>query len=103
MSKHTPGPWYTEQPHMGYSSIRAGKDRKQLVFALACPSPSHGDEEMSDEEKYANLALIAAAPDLMDALGKMYALCGPHIGERLRQQVVEALAKAGCDLLSAPG
>ena len=63
--RFTPGPWKADHPTMGFSALRAGK---KMVFALACPSRMHGDEELSDEEKYANLSLVKHAPDLYNAL-----------------------------------
>lgn len=60
---HTPGPWHAEQPAAGFSAIRQTSTGR-LIFHLAHPSPVHGDPEMPDEEKYANLALMARAPDL---------------------------------------
>lgn len=63
----TPGPWYAEQPGMGFTTLRqVGTDR--IVFALAHPNPKCGDPDVPDEEKYANLALLEHAPDLYDAL-----------------------------------
>ena len=67
-AKPTPGPWYAEQPAAGFSAIRQDSGAKKLIFALSAPSAVHGDEELSDDEKYANLALVAAAPELFVAL-----------------------------------
>jgi hypothetical protein len=61
---NTPGPWEADPPAAGFSAIRQAGTRK-LIFALACPSPIHGDPEMPEEEKFDNLALIAAAPELL--------------------------------------
>ncbi len=66
-AKFTPGDWYAEQPAMGFSAIRT-RDGNKLIFALANPSAAYGDIELSDEEKYANLALLAAAPKMYEAL-----------------------------------
>jgi hypothetical protein len=57
--KHSPTPWTADQPAMGFSALRDARGR--LVFALAAPSPTYGDPEMSDEEKEVNLAFILDA------------------------------------------
>ena len=67
---HTPGPWTVDPPAMGFSMIRSPSGP---VMALAAPGPEFGDREYSAEEKYANLALLGAAPDLLTALTEMIA------------------------------
>lgn len=61
--KHTPGPWKAEQPWSGFTAIY-GSDGK-LIFGLAA---GEAHERRSDDECSANLALIAAAPALVEAL-----------------------------------
>lgn len=61
------GNWYHGEPAMGFADIReVGTDR--LIFVVAAPAAQFGDPEMSDEEKYQNLALAAAAPAMLAAL-----------------------------------
>ena len=66
VEKFTPVPWSASEPQAGYAEIRANG---RLVFALA--HPGHDDGDISDEEKSANLALIAAAPDLYRELNHL--------------------------------
>ena len=63
MSKHTPGPWKFEIAWAGFSAIR-GRDG-QLIFGVAAGSD---DERRLEPEIEANAHLIAAAPDLLEAL-----------------------------------
>ncbi len=57
MSKHTPGPWRVTGPN-----VRAG----HALLAIVCDH--WADEKTPEPEKEANARLIAAAPDLLDAL-----------------------------------
>lgn len=61
--KHTPGPWLVEAPWSGCSAIRGPNNK--LVFGLASGLPH---EKQHDEICVANARLIAATPDLLDAL-----------------------------------
>lgn len=54
---HTPGPWQIE----GITSVRRGEDLIALVYA-----PLEGMANWTDHHN-ANMALIAAAPDLLAA------------------------------------
>ena len=68
-AKHTPGPWFTHRD--GFSSVyveaRVGGGMLQEV---ACCGPTN---EGSDQQE-ANARLIAAAPELLDALRGLLAL-----------------------------
>ena len=64
---HTPGPWYTEEPAGGFSTLRQEGTNK-LVFFLAYPNVALAERAMSNEEKHANLVLVAAAPELLAAM-----------------------------------
>jgi hypothetical protein len=58
---HTPGPWFTSQPH-GTIYIEARLRGSTLQEVAACgPTEAEGQRE-------ANARLIAAAPELLDAL-----------------------------------
>jgi len=64
MSKHTPGPWLIAEN--GKTFVYALGTNQTNVFW--CDVQSAGSEKASDQEKQANAALIAAAPDLLEAL-----------------------------------
>ncbi|WP_286898843.1 hypothetical protein [Achromobacter sp. UBA2119] len=69
-TKHTPGPW---APHLVDETI---------VVIPRRPLPQHistlGHSEVADDEDYANARLIAAAPELLEALEGMVAEFGIH-------------------------
>ena len=66
MSKHTPGPWFVEADGAGVYVMTE-------TMMVASPSPmdrhpTDSDEYIDGPETEANARLIAAAPDLLDAL-----------------------------------
>ncbi len=99
MSKHTPGPWlvasrsYTHG-HTGASGIHFWVVDSQ-GNALPCDTRSS-----KNAEPYANAKIIAAAPDMLDALkiardamARMDCGSGTRMGDAL-EQVEKAIAKA---------
>ena len=66
MSKHTPGPWINCQAvGQRLSSRRIISDSNKISTVVA-DVPDYG--ETSASERHANARLIAAAPDLLEAL-----------------------------------
>jgi hypothetical protein len=65
VSKHTPGPWFAEK----YGLIQGGSLREfargKAVEQLGAAMGTH---YISDEERQANAVLMAAAPELVEAL-----------------------------------
>ncbi len=64
MSKHTPGPWAmpdSEQGRISKVGVNGGWDG--MIATADC-----GDYARSRSEGFANARLIAAAPDLLEAL-----------------------------------
>ena len=94
MTKHTPGPWTT--------TIRDGhaKGPRPVITApavdrVAVVSGSNGDDAM-----HANAKLIAAAPELLDALDSLVLACelpGDHC------EVEQALPAARAAISKAVG
>lgn len=87
MSKHTPAPW-TVNPK-AKTNIRHGS----LTIAN-CSSTHDGSR---GEEEIANAKLIAAAPELLEALEAMKDYCKYHkisLGSGIVQKVDEAIKKA---------
>ena len=71
MAEHTPGPWRSDSP---YVSVAAGEHRKIVADC---------DQSFSDDECEANTRLIAAAPELLAALGETvsrFERCIVHAG-----------------------
>jgi hypothetical protein len=75
MIKHTPGPWLA----VG-SWVETADDKADICN---CSAESMGQERVArpPEEEEANARLIAAAPELLDALTKLCADCnGDNLG-----------------------
>lgn len=66
---HTPGPWFTSQPH-GTIYIEARLQGSTLQEIASC-----GPTE-TPEQREANARLIAAAPELLEALEDLYEAYG---------------------------
>jgi len=66
MSKHTPGPWRVT------SANRNGAEVSAIASVAWCGAASsfgkHETQVIDGDEAYANACLVAAAPDLLDAL-----------------------------------
>lgn len=75
MSKHTPGPWHC----WTYTDCDGDPRADGVAYEVHCFSiheptePYNGHELGSGEEARANARLIAAAPDLLEALKRMHA------------------------------
>jgi len=88
MSKHTPGPWEIKRHYdSGYKNISAQKHTAlaQVVWCME-------DEDRSPECE-ANAHLIAAAPELLEALERVKAT-GVFLGAIPQEMMDAAIAKA---------
>ena len=72
MSKHTPGPW---KAHFEEAYFVTGPDRGRVAMMMNLKGPHGLGGRRSGEESAANARLIAAAPDLLEALQRAVA-CG---------------------------
>ena len=73
MNKHTPGPWFLEMPNKKRKPSQF--DHNQKVLVMACDHSTFnvaevgGPSNIEELETWkANARLIAAAPELLDAL-----------------------------------
>jgi hypothetical protein len=92
---HTPGPWFAHD----FSGVN-GEKVTPCDFAVSCTTPDHLTVAVmgmgltgTPEEWEANVKLIAAAPDLLEALEEVLGwetLCPIEVYEQAR----EAIAKA---------
>ncbi|MDP5677801.1 hypothetical protein P3815_24980 [Pseudomonas aeruginosa] len=97
MRKHTPGPWGIERLHGEINVIScnerdgAAKDMG-IVYVLArdVGGMIHGEQFDDRSEVEANARLMAAAPELLDALVNLLPLISPLKAES--QQVANASA-----------
>lgn len=91
MSKHTPGPWWLKVAHNGDCGILAYDTG---VFAEAYADIRHSGEDNRDEA-LANARLIAAAPDLLEALKAINVdICMVSASSENMRLVRDAIAKA---------
>lgn len=109
MSKHTPGPWvakedgkYRDSPwsidhedghDASWAPISTAKGR---TLAIVVNDDSKRPMDFQEEEMHANATLIAAAPDLLEALQRLqtaaYNVGGEHVTEH--QQLIDAADSA---------
>lgn len=97
MSKHTPGPWAMPDSGQGrISKVGANGGWDGLIATADC-----GDYARSREEGLANARLIAAAPNLLEALKtarSMLAICAGPIPSNDERDAIAwadaAIAKA---------
>lgn len=92
-SKHTPAPWYVSQSHpdIRITGIENNSSNwNATIHALYC------QDEVPIEEHNANASLIAAAPELLEALELAdAALSGSNMNMNVVQKKVKAaIAKA---------
>lgn len=66
-TKHTPGPWYAHWGHPTTSRVASIKSPSRYV-GLEVADVYGTDERDLDNENTANAHLIAAAPELLEAL-----------------------------------
>jgi hypothetical protein len=76
MAEHTPGPWRTEAVSDAVRVV-SGSGRTKIILARCAPP------QIPEAETHANARLMAAAPDLYDALDRIVrncrdADCGDH-------------------------
>lgn len=89
MSKHTPGPWSRIA-----NSIKSRK-ADCIVVRLPAYTDCVGDETPEQLERWdADARLIAAAPDLLEALEKVFTVMNDDMPVGLRKVCYEAIAKA---------
>ncbi len=65
MSKHTPGPW---EAHLDEAYFVTGPDRGRVAIMTHLKGAHGLGGRRSGDESAANARLIAAAPDLLEAL-----------------------------------
>jgi hypothetical protein len=98
--KHTPGPWIADR----YDVRQSGSTGSRMVAAICYTGPHHTPASeypkscrLQDE---ANARLIAAAPELLEALEEMTRFCetGEYEGRDPLSAAFEAITKAKGEL-----
>ena len=95
-AQHTPGPWKIDHFNTSTGCYQISGHEQVLNLAFV---QDYSDEGDSDQEAKANARLIAAAPDLLEALKDLIASASPTEKEHPRmfaawQQARAALTKA---------
>ena len=93
MSKHTPGPWVVGNQDPLNFGVQRGCGTEPIGFVYGPSFPEHSEV---GQRALANARLIAAAPELLEALQYMLNVC-PAIdaqGEEAHYQARAAIAKA---------
>ena len=99
MSKHTPGPWRARncQTAVLVDTICNGD---AMLIALVADNDSQGDTDT--ERKMNNARLIAAAPQMLEALEKIVGI-GRQKGDATRQHAVSCFLIAEAAIKAAKG
>ena len=96
-TKHTPGPWYVNtNGSLSEYAVCAevfGSGFSSSV-AVAMQRDNKARNPISPDEALANARLIAAAPELLEALESLKPLLNSSYGQRYRAQAFAAIAKA---------
>ena len=89
--KHTPGPWH----YGGHTNIYAYYQRELLHSRVVACVPA-AEVDGGKKERQANARLIAAAPDLLDALNRVMQEWNErkHLTLATRQAIDAAISKA---------
>jgi hypothetical protein len=75
-TQHTPGPWIA---HTAHESLRVPDSVNAECGLHVCDVASYG---AAPSQRHANAHLIAAAPDLLEALNYIEAVCRAKAGAR---------------------
>lgn len=102
----TPGPWVVEDPFDFELSVVANGDQApgDWTFIAGCKLPDEDDHNITGREAHANARLIAAAPELYEALERVereLTLSDDNATAGLLGAVHIALAKARGEQVSA--
>ena len=110
MTKHTPGEWFIEKElpteHPGIESNVFGKFVSVVIWGNAeDTNDDSGVRGRTPEEAMANARLIAAAPELLEALEKCASVIGaPQEGNwATDDEVNDAYDRAGAAIAKAKG
>lgn len=97
--KHTPGPWETGNGNC--HTVYGPKTHGHRITIASCPTQDR-DKDYSSRNAFANAKLIAAAPDLLEALNA-YVQAQQFVGEDFYTALNNARIKALIALAKAEG
>lgn len=94
-TKHTPGPWHTDTGGAGCEFVIENQNQGYGAYTIA-EIPEYLESDYTRETIAANAQLIAAAPELLEALEdyvKVHEFLG-HADRPHYQAAIKAIAKA---------
>ncbi|OZI56769.1 hypothetical protein [Bordetella genomosp. 4] len=100
-TKHTPGPWHWTRYSSEYGCLEDEKGRDVLRAVSGIVYDEYDSDPPSIEVDAADADLIAAAPELLEALQALDALRGPF--SPTDERINEAWAKARAAIAKATG
>lgn len=109
MSKHTPGPWIVWNDGHGNLSVRSANERDTsdatyLEIATEVGGLRKGQNFKDRSEEQANARLIAASPDLLEALQMVEDAYRDHLSETGEHSIpYSPLAKIRSAIAKATG
>lgn len=97
-TKHTPGPWVTKREGFSTVYVEARIGGGWIQEVAAC-----GPTDAGREQQEANASLIAAAPDLLEALKDMHQVLSEAMttGGWVPTPVQDSFRKAWLDMVAA--
>ena len=90
MSKHTPGPWVTGNTNPMLFGVQRGNGTEPIGFVYGPSFPERSEVGM---RALANAKLVAAAPEMLDALQRLIDF-SPGTENQATKQARAAIAKA---------
>ncbi len=81
MTKHTPGPWYADE-------------EQSVIDGIVIPFVHVDGKKIAEVNTIANARLIAAAPELLEALERLILICEAYNGlEAKKSRAIVAKAR----------
>ena len=81
--KHTPGPWEFDENNMGLNNGRPYYGILTLDINIGANARVRINAKNREDECQANARLIAAAPELLEALERMVGVCAGYLENQL--------------------
>ena len=94
MTKHTLGPWYEDDGAINAKWETGEEIQVALAWGTRWSQPDGGKNKRMREESKANVRLIAAAPELLEALKIAYPYVVDRAADSVHKRVEAAIAKA---------
>ena len=100
---HTPGPWNFSASFDSVERRVKHGDNPPLVWAIASGINSAHPDYMPRAEQIANARLIAAAPELLDALDRISTAYDETLRHPIASQLLQAIYRSRAAIAKAKG